>query len=339
MVYVALWWGVGALYVRPGTTSGDLLLFCVVVMMAGGTSSLYAVHPVATTISVLCLVLPISVTFAFSHDDPTLQVLSVGTLLLTAGILRGVQTLNHYLVRSHELTYDLANNVEMLERSEDMRNDLTLMLVHDLRTPLSALITRAQMAREYTEEKNAQESMEEIVRTEALARSLVSMVSSILDVSRMESDQLPILKDTVETGELTEIALESLGRMADTIQVEGPTDLAIHCDLDLTSRVLTNLLGNALRYQPPGEPVKLQISSLGHQLEFRVIDSGPGVAPEYQNRIFDKYAQASGGARGHTSGLGLTFCKMAVERQGGSIGVSSELGKGSQFWFRLPVTG
>ena len=245
--------------------------------------------------------------------------------------------MNHYLVRSHELTYDLANNVKMLERSEEMRNDLTLMLVHDLRTPLSALITRAQMAREYTEENNAEESMDEILRTEALARSLVSMVSSILDVSRMESDQLPILKDTVSTGELFETALESLGRMADDVRVEGPTDLELHCDLDLTSRVLTNLLGNALRYQPPGEPVRLQISSLERRLEFRVIDRGPGVPEEYQNRIFDKYAQASDSSRGHTSGLGLTFCKMAVERQGGSIGVSSELGKGSQFWFRLPM--
>mgnify|MGYP003709489153 FL=1 len=339
MVCVALWWGVGSLFVLPGTTSGDLLLFCVVMMMAGGTSSLYAVHPVATTASVLCLVIPISVTFAFSHHELTLRILSVGTLLLTAGILRGVQTLNHYLVRSHELTYDLANNVKMLERSEEMRNDLTLMLVHDLRTPLSALITRAQMAREYTEENNAEESMDEILRTESLARSLVSMVSSILDVSRMESDQLPILKDTVSSGELFETALESLGRMADAVRVEGPTDLELHCDLDLTSRVLTNLLGNALRYQPPGEPVRLQISSLERQLEFRVIDLGPGVPEEYQNRIFDKYAQASGSTRGHTSGLGLTFCKMAVERQGGSIGVSSELGKGSQFWFRLPLTG
>ena len=85
--------------------------------------------------------------------------------------------------------------------------------------------------------------------------------------------------------------------------------------------------------------MRLQISSLERQLEFRVIDLGPGVPEEYQNRIFDKYAQASGSTRGHTSGLGLTFCKMAVERQGGSIGVSSELGKGSQFWFRLPLTG
>ena len=335
MVCVALWWGVGALFVLPGTPEGDLFVFCVVMLMAGGTSSLYAVHPVATTASVLCLTLPLGLSFAVWRDEPLLRIISLGALLLTVGILRGVQTLSHYLVRSHELTHDLATNIKLLERSEEMRNDLTLMLVHDLRTPLAALITRAQMAREFTEEKNSEESMEEIVRTEELARSLKDMVSSILDVSRMESDQLALSKELATSGELSEIALESVGRMGE-VRLEGPTDLKVNCDVDLISRVITNLLSNALRYQPAEEPVRLVVSSPQEELEIRVVDRGPGVPEEFQKRIFDKYAQADR-SQAHTSGLGLTFCKMAVELHGGSIGVSSHLGEGSEFWFRLPM--
>lgn len=333
MVCVALWWGVGATFVLPGSADGDLLVYCSVVMMAAGTSSLYAVHPIATSISVLCLLLPLALSFAFSHHTMVVKILSFGSLLLAAGILRGVQTLNHYLVRSHELTYDLEDNVRLLERSEKMRNDLTLMLVHDLRTPLSALITRAQMAREYTEEKDVEESLDEIQKTEELARSLVLMVSSILDVSRMESDQFPLTRSLVTTGKLVDVSLENV---AGEIVVQGPTDLRLECDVDLISRVITNLLGNALRYQPFDEPVQLQISDFQGTIEFRVSDLGPGIRKEDQGRIFDKYAQTSGAAHAYTSGLGLTFCKLAVEQHKGFIGVHSELGEGSQFWIRLP---
>lgn len=337
MVAVALWWGLGGIYVMPGTAMGDMLVFCGVMMMAGGTSALYSVHPIAASISVVCLVMPVSFYLALVQPLTALRFVGMGSPLFVVGVLRGVQTLNHYLVRSHQLTYDLAENVKLLERSEDMRKDLTLMLVHDLRTPLSALITHAHLAREYTEEGDAEESMAEILKTADLAQSLVQMVSSILDVNRLESDQLPLVMSAVTLEELVEISLESLPSTGVSIAAEGDTQTEIECDVELISRVITNLLGNALRYQPEEEPIKVVVAPHGQEVEVRIVDRGPGVPTEDQTKIFDKYTQSSMTARRYTSGLGLTFCKMAVERHGGSIGVGDNPEGGSQFWFRLPL--
>lgn len=336
MVTVALWWGVGGLFVLPGTPVGDLLIFCVLMMMAGGTGALYSIHPVASSVSVVCLTVPVLVFFAM-HEPIFLRVLSFGTVLLVIGILRGIQTLNRYLVRVHELAYDLEENVGLLKRSEEMRRDLTLMLVHDLRTPLAGLITNAHLAREYAQEEDTEEAVGEIQKTAELAESLVLMVSSILDVNRLESDQLPLSEEVVSVDELVDSSLQLLGRSAELVQVESIPGVKTRCDLELLSRVLTNLLGNALRFQPPQEPVRLVVVAHGGDLEFSVVDRGPGVPVEDRTRIFDKYTQTSRATRTYTSGLGLTFCKMVVERHGGRIGVRSHSGGGSEFWFRIAL--
>lgn len=336
MTAVALWWGVGGFFILPGTPLGDLIVLTAVVMMAGGTGSLYSIHPFLSTICVICLATPVPTYLALTSEHTFLRVMGFGTPLFTLGILRGVQTLNHYLVRAHELTYDLSENIKLLERSEQMRNDLTLMLVHDLRTPLMALMTHTQLAREYTQESNVEQSLEELQRTAELSYSLTSMVGSILDVNRMESDEFPLSWRKVPLAKVVELSLESLGSMGLGVKIQAPEELVVCCDVDLISRVLTNLIGNALRYQPPNTPVRIAVTNSLEEVEIRVIDEGPGVSALDQVRIFDKYAQVSQGSRAYTSGLGLTFCKMAVERHGGTIGVRSQEGKGSEFWIRLP---
>ncbi|MCA9780472.1 MAG: HAMP domain-containing histidine kinase [Candidatus Eremiobacteraeota bacterium] len=265
-------------------------------------------------------------------------VLGLTTPLFAGAVIRGLQTLNHYLRRSHELTYDLEDNVRLLERSEEMRRDLTLMLVHDLRTPLTGLITHARMARDCTLQDNREDSLEELQYTVELAQSVTTMINSILDVNRLESDEFPLSLSTVPIGTLIESALQTLGSVEEEIRVEGTTKAEISCDAELISRVIVNLLGNAVRYQPDEEPIRVVVHPQKGALELRFIDKGPGVPKQDQERIFDKYVQSQATSRAYSYGLGLTFCKLAVERHGGTIGVESELGQGSEFWFRLPTS-
>ena len=102
---------------------------------------------------------------------------------------------------------------------------------------------------------------------------------------------------------------------------------------------MANLVGNAVKYTPPQGDVRVTVAMAGSQARVAVIDVGPGIAPEYHEMIFKKFGQveARDQKQGSSTGLGLTFCKLAVEAHGGRIGVDSQVGRGSTFWFELPV--
>jgi signal transduction histidine kinase len=118
---------------------------------------------------------------------------------------------------------------------------------------------------------------------------------------------------------------------------EGPRHLA--CDRVLLRRVLLNLVGNAMRHCPPTARIRVTVEGDEDVVRISVNDEGPGIPAEQLPRVFDKYWQAANRHGGSPcgAGLGLAFCKMAVERHGGVIGVESQPGVGSSFWVRLPV--
>src|SRR5262249_32027961 len=120
---------------------------------------------------------------------------------------------------------------------------------------------------------------------------------------------------------------------------QPPRPIPVACDPNLIRRTLVNLVGNALKFAPARSPVQLALSADQERAHVRVVDQGPGIPSEYRTRIFEKFGQleARRQKRQYGTGLGLAFCKLAVEAHGGSIGVESEVGKGSVFWFVLPV--
>ncbi len=172
--------------------------------------------------------------------------------------------------------------------------------------------------------------------------ALIEMVSSLLDVSRMEAGQMPLNLVSSDILDIARAAVESVAVLAQekalTVCVTG--DSASNAvDRDIMHRVFVNLLGNAIKFSPTGGSIGVDVSSAGETVRATVTDQGGGIPPEYHKRIFEKFSQAKSRNDGqkHSSGLGLTFCKLAVEAHGGHIGVDSEVGKGSTFWFELPV--
>ncbi|HTP12975.1 MAG TPA: HAMP domain-containing sensor histidine kinase, partial [Bacteroidota bacterium] len=118
--------------------------------------------------------------------------------------------------------------------------------------------------------------------------------------------------------------------------VEVPNEpVVVSCDSDLIGRVIQNLFSNALKFTPPDGTITVEIERINDAVKLTVEDTGPGIPEHHLPKIFDKFYQAE--VRGVSTGIGLTFCKLAVELHGGSIGVTSGVGKGSKFWFTLPA--
>jgi len=165
------------------------------------------------------------------------------------------------------------------------------------------------------------------------------MVGSILDVSKMGAGEMKLQREPVDLSALIRAVLATNqpfpGNRMVTLDAQE-SSYAVTADPGLIRRVIHNLLSNALKYTQEGGDVRIVITPSDNEIRVAVTDTGPGIAPEDHQRIFEKFGQVENREHRLGTGLGLTFCKMAIEAHGGSIGVESKIGKGSTFWFTLP---
>jgi signal transduction histidine kinase len=235
-----------------------------------------------------------------------------------------------------------------LKRAEELRDNLSAMLVHDLRTPLTSLLGPLQLLESGALGPLDETQRELVMMSELSGQRLLTLVNELLDISKMEADEFQIHPEAIEVGELVLQALSSVrvfsGGHGARIEMSVTDDTQkIEVDADLIVRVLVNLLGNALKFTPAEGTITvgttLSTAPGTTMMKFWVLDSGKGIPPEYVDKIFEKFGQVESRAEGQrfSTGLGLTFCKLAVEAHGGRIGVESEVGNGSLFWFTVPL--
>lgn len=233
-------------------------------------------------------------------------------------------------------TVALAERVEALREADRLKDALLATVSHDLRTPLTSIRALAAELRETGDERAA------IIEEEAVR--LNRMVTDLLDLSLIRAGALPVSPEVNAAEDLVGAALAQLQALegGEAIQVTLPPDgsLALgRFDFVHALRALTNLLENALRHSPPGQPVELEVILEGPYLVFRVMDRGPGVPPRDQERIFEPFSRTGteAKARGRTgAGLGLAIAKRVAEAQGGTVGYGPRPGGGSTFELRLP---
>ncbi|HOS44734.1 MAG TPA: hybrid sensor histidine kinase/response regulator, partial [Armatimonadota bacterium] len=238
----------------------------------------------------------------------------------------------------------LQASYEELRRLEDLRDNLVHMIVHDMRTPLTSIYGFLQTVIALEGERLSTDAREFIGRATVSAESLIEMVSSLLDVSKMEAGQLTL---AVEECRLHEVIGDVVSRAEGVregreLRVDVPADqVTVTADPALLARVVQNLLGNALKFTPDDGRITVGVHPGRHRVRVTVSDTGPGIPDAFRARIFEKFGQvdARQHRQKHSTGLGLTFCKLAVEAHGGAIGVDSEVGVGSTFWFELPLAG
>ena len=217
---------------------------------------------------------------------------------------------------------------------EAMRDKLTHMIAHDMRSPLLALKLVLDLVR-----KGAPQAEPELLAgADATLMMLIELVSQMLDVSRFEAGRLDLVREPVDLVALAREQLAALQPLTGGIRtsVEAKAALCVTIDRDLIRRVLSNLVCNAFKFTPNTGQVVVRVEGQGDFVRVAVVDNGRGIAVQDHSRIFEKFGQVGPDQRKHGTGLGLTFAKMAVEAHGGRIGVESELGRGSSFWFTLP---
>lgn len=226
---------------------------------------------------------------------------------------------------------------------EQMRDDLINMIIHDLKGPLGEITANLDLLRCVPLGSDDRECLDTAIQG---SENLLRMILNMLDVRKMEDDKLKLHYEEFDVGELIEGVI---GKMKTLIRQKGMDVKTVSdehvftwvADRSLIERVLINLLNNAIRYSHQGGKIEIrsQYNLKSKQLQMEVVDNGKGIPKEFQQKIFEKFGQvdADSSDRKYSTGLGLPFCRMAVEAHQGRIWVESEEEKGSKFIFLLPL--
>ena len=235
-----------------------------------------------------------------------------------------------------QMRRQLSDSLERLRRLERLRDDLVHMVVHDMRSPLTVLIMRLHQLR-----KRANAGQGQMVE-DALGGALAinQMADALLDVSRLEEGKMPLDRKPCD---LSTLAAEVRSAMAPmdpgrVIELESSAAVVTACDCGLVRRIMENLVSNGVKHTPRGGRLRMEVTALPGRARFSVRDEGDGVPPEARHRIFEKFGNVAArkDSSYHSAGLGLAFCKLAVQAHGGTIGVDPVEPHGSLFWFELP---
>jgi len=232
-------------------------------------------------------------------------------------------------------------DISEIKAVQDLRDGLVHMIVHDLRSPLTSVMGYLDLLRSIGD-ASTDDRAEFIDAAYSGAAQMAEMISSLLDINRLEAGEMPVDRQSVDLCDVARDALQSLSGLTigRTVAQTAPIGAVMsNCDSALVRRVIGNLVGNALKFTPESGSITISVSRVDGRPCVDVADTGPGIPADFIGRVFDKFSQAGEGRarKRYSTGLGLTFCKLAVEAHGGSIGVSSEVGVGSRFWFELPA--
>ena len=248
-------------------------------------------------------------------------------------------------IENAKLYRRVSQQLQDLQRLEQVKDDLTQLVVHDLKAPLTSIFLNLDMLSAPVETESAKR-LRHVTDAKRSCRNLMALIANLLDISSMEEGKLRVSTELLVVADLVASVVEEFQVQAEeeevALQAEVPAGLPpARADADLTRRVLANLLSNSLRHSPPrtGIRVRAALAGEGKAVQVDVADEGEGIPEAYHEKIFEKFGQVEPGPAGPrlNKGLGLTFCKLAVEAQGGRIWVQSAVGQGSTFSFTLPL--
>lgn len=247
----------------------------------------------------------------------------------------------HEELRKSAATLESANAALLsTQKSKDL---LTGMIIHDLRSPLSACLGSLEMAGE-TAGATGSQLGKYLANATLSCERMLEMVNGMIDIIRMEDGKMPVAIAPVDVIRLIDGKIDQYRGLAESAGIalanrSGTAARGFATDGGLLARIIDNLVINAIKHTPRGGRIAIEAAedALGG-LVVRVVDTGEGIPRESMDRLFHKYGRADGQSLGrkYDTGLGLVFCRMAIELLHGSIGVESEVGKGSTFTIALP---
>lgn len=232
---------------------------------------------------------------------------------------------------------EIQEKEEALRRAIGQREDVVSIVSHDLRNPLGVVLAAADLLLDLPLDESERRQQAQVIRRSG--ERMRTLIEDLLDVARIEEgafvvhlsteELVPILQEVYEV-----FADQATDRGVRMQIVGGAAAPRARIDRDRIIQALANLLDNALRLTPEGGSVSLGVAERNGRVELSVTDTGPGIDPELQDRLFDRFAQSSSSGGG--AGLGLAIVKGVAEAHGGEVVVSSEVGVGATFTIRLP---
>ena len=252
-------------------------------------------------------------------------------------VLSRVQThlkINKLQQLLNQRNHELAQRLQEVETLVQLRDNLAQMIVHDMRTPLTGIIGYLSLLQIH--DKQIPPNLHPYVDSaEHSSQVLLDMINNLLDISKLEAGQKLVLNKTqTPLQEIVQLSIQDLGAYSEhEILLDLPEDqLEMLLDQDLIRRIITNLVSNACKYGGK-KSIKIQIHLHPNQVWISISDQGPGIRQEDQDKIFEKFIQLESAQQRkfNSTGLGLTFCKMAAQAHGGDIHLESQPGQGSCF--------
>ncbi|HEX8983138.1 MAG TPA: GAF domain-containing protein [Ktedonobacterales bacterium] len=254
--------------------------------------------------------------------------------------------------RDHMLHEQAAADAQVLalEQANHRMNEFLSIAAHELRTPITVIKANLQMVRRRSAQANpagasSGRNDELLIRTERSLTRLTRLVDDLLDVSRVRAGKLEMRIEPVDLGDVLTDTVEEQRLATNDRVIELDASARGHAlvmaDPERIGQVITNYLTNALKYSNAKAPVRVWLEVDGQNARVSVEDQGPGISPAEQEQVWELFHRSANievlSGSGVGLGLGLHLCKTIVERHGGEVGLKSELGKGSTFWFTLPL--
>ncbi|CAN5485696.1 hypothetical protein BH10CYA1_BH10CYA1_23600 [soil metagenome] len=239
-----------------------------------------------------------------------------------------------------EMEDEIARRKEVEQRFKDFYSNVS----HELRSPITSIQGALQLIEQTMDPHSSQQIRELVGTADISCARLLRLINDLLDVKQIEEGKLHINVARIDTLEVVTIAVDGLRAMAHDAGVSLNVVMDalgfVMADEDRIIQVLTNLISNAIKFSKIKDQIIVRISQpSAERIRFAVKDNGPGIAEDQQHKIFGKFEKIDeqDGLKRKGSGLGLAISKGIVEEHGGSIGFNTEIGKGTEFWFELPV--
>lgn len=241
------------------------------------------------------------------------------------------------LADASERYHELECSREHLARNNAQREEMMRVVAHEMRSPLQSMLLVAELCQDNPDPDMLARMPGRIAR---MVQRLLRLIEDLSDLSSIDLGTLSLSPAQIDLPALVRDTVERVQSTTAThrFEIDAPARLEIRCDANRIEQALTNFLTNAAKYSPEADRVIVRLTDEGSRARVAVRDFGIGIAAEEAPRVFDRYFRTDNGKRrAEGIGLGLYICKALIEAHGGEIGVESHLGRGSTFWFTLPL--